>query len=63
MSNWIPTENELPDDNETVIVHALDNDPPVWLGYYDAGDWYSVDSFACYVTHWMPLPEPPEFRP
>lgn len=60
MSNWIPTDKALPDSNETVIVHSADCDPPVWLGYIEDGEWWHIDGWPAPVTHWMPMPEPPE---
>lgn len=61
MSTWTTVDTELPDSNETVLVFAPEADPPVWMGYIEDGEWWLVDAYRARVTHWMPLPEPPEF--
>jgi hypothetical protein len=63
MSRWQPTDVALPDDNETVLIYAEECEPPVWIGYIEAGVWWSIDAWQARVTHWMPLPEPPEVQP
>ena len=73
---WINVKDKLPDEEGKYIVIAYNGitidilyfykrypycnsgirtDRPVWCGYDDYGD-FEVKS----VTHWMPLPEPPE---
>ena len=51
--NWIPVTERLPDFGVDVLIYSkIDS---VCLSYYDG------DSFGhYYVTHWMPLPEPPK---
>jgi hypothetical protein len=63
---WIPVSERLPVDNSQVLFYDNDgiiykgvhsNNTPQWEsngGYYWHGSEYK------YVTHWMPLPEPPE---
>lgn len=65
---WISVEDRLPEIGEEVLVvdvdvsdvivrvYSLNHDTK---GYYwdDEGGWWN--DFEC-VTHWMPLPEPPE---
>lgn len=61
---WIPVSERLPEDNiEVLIFDGTDiflachqSRVPQWSGdgaYYHGG-WYYM------ITHWMPLPEPPE---
>jgi hypothetical protein len=60
MPTWTSIDKALPDDDETVLIFAEECDPPVWLGYIEAGVWYSADAWQTRVTHWMPMPEAPE---
>ena len=66
-SEWISVDTELPDRSEVAIV-AMRNGGR-WLGWFWKGKWYDenqkefgVTSHGddLTVTHWMPLPEPPE---
>ena len=62
-NGWIPAERELPDSDKTVLVYATDGPPVgVWLAYYlvETEEWRYVNGSDAEVTHWMPLPEPPE---
>jgi len=60
---WIPVSEKLPKDNQEVLIYAdliakgvHSTKSRQWSadGYYYHGDWYDT------VTHWMPLPQPPE---
>ncbi len=62
MSNWISVDERLPEPFEIVIVAG-------GCGYYDGRDWrtklerteFGTDrKIQWHVTHWMPLPPPPE---
>ncbi len=75
---WISVENELPEDDEDVLVyHSLDDHITVGcfekdnVSYYIESDgskvytdngWETEIPWAPKggVTHWMPLPKPPE---
>jgi hypothetical protein len=58
--SWINIQDQLPPYDSNILVW---NGDYMDVAYYDgvktkkldAGDWNN-----CYITHWMPLPEPPE---
>lgn len=63
--NWIPVSERLPDADVDVLVYVPGVDSSyVWLGFIENDVWYwdtgSTMDFP--VTHWMPLPEPPEVQ-
>lgn len=63
-NQWIEVENSLPrNDGQYLVSHpngvsiaTWNSDQPCWDDEY--GDDYWRDPIG-YVTHWMPLPEPP----
>ena len=62
-SSWIPCSEKMPDDNVDVLVY----DYGILIARYNIYDKYDIgwmEKFECYpltnVTHWMPLPEPPQ---
>ena len=60
---WISVEDMLPEGFRPVIVcrEKVKGEYVVEQGYKDVGDWWKVYSTRTKkVTHWMPLPEPPE---
>lgn len=60
---WISVEDRLPDAFTPVIVCRPGNDVAhiVEQGCKDVMDWWKVyGTRTKKVTHWMPLPEPPE---
>lgn len=65
MNNWIRVRDKLPEVDETVIAYCrFGNDPAntfMSLAYVDAhGAWAEwPTSRNANVTHWMPLPDPP----
>jgi len=75
-SQWVSVEDRLPSDRRLVIVNAAwlyeeDDGPASYIStahYVPAVGWRECDQHegekAGYldlpVTHWMPLPEPPE---
>lgn len=60
---WIPCSDRLPGVEQIVIVYGGEG---VSLAkrslYQDDAEWYEVNEryFTLDVTHWQPLPEPPE---
>ena len=68
---WIPVSERLPEEFTPVLTFSKDNDKPVtailaagfwWSNVDDAGFWWSNVDWALDVTHWMPLPQPPEVK-
>lgn len=62
MSDWISVNDRLPENHRSVLVS--DNFGNVFDGiYYNGKNFIIRSSFGDSVngvTHWMPLPEPPE---
>lgn len=69
MSEWQPIET-APRDGKSILVHARDGDMIVahweeqpafgWSDWADSRTGYRVHKRSAYVTHWMPLPDPPK---
>ena len=68
MSDWIKCSERLPNVGERVLMNVGKS---VFEGWHDGRIWVRYDDFdespasfeelMCKrVTHWMPLPEPPE---
>lgn len=57
---WISVKDRLPEEKECVFVHYVDG----WMtkAFMLGGKWYTISGETSWlsVTHWMPLPEPPE---
>ena len=65
MSEWIPVSEQMPADQETVLVCQRDDGMEV--AYYDArkdvwcrscDDYWRVSNEDSRIIAWMPLPEP-----
>ena len=67
VGGWISVKDKMPMLVETVLFTGKRYDGG-WLGtkrgYFDGTEWYADDAGTIYatttVTHWMPLPKPPE---
>lgn len=68
VQKWIPVSERLPDKPGDYLVLAYNGNDTFVSEYYRThilpGDegymtWVK-DQYACYPTHWMPLPEPPK---
>lgn len=65
MSKWISIEDGLPFDYVYVLVAVC---PPAQnnlthMAFLRKGEWEVVSekgNHSCFITHWMPLPEPPK---
>lgn len=57
---WHATGDALPDDECTVLIASPRLDPPVWMGFLSANQWFSVDAMPLRdVTHWADIPAGP----
>jgi hypothetical protein len=58
---WIPVSERLPEVKGRYICSIMYKEEPkkIWVEqrYWDGYGW---DMYTSIVTHWMPLPEPPE---
>ena len=63
---WIPVSERLPEVNEdvfTVVYDTNDGSTSVSaLKHHGDGVWFIWDKGYYVVTHWMPLPKPPEVQ-
>jgi len=61
MSEWISVKDKLPKPSTEVLIFIYDI---LALGYMESdGEWWNdadEKEHSESVTHWMPLPEPPE---
>jgi hypothetical protein len=59
LSEWISIDDRLPNRAEDVIVFSEDKFQ-IDIGFLMNGKWFSDRGELPTVTHWMPLPNPPE---
>jgi len=62
VSDWTSCADRLPDDDLTVLFYAPKLiTEPVWLGYLDDEEWRTMEGDSIEgVTHWRPVPAPPD---
>lgn len=63
--NWFPIAERLPEKTGHYLVNIkCPRGKWIEICSFDGSEWESVDDYADiatkWVTHWMPLPEPPE---
>lgn len=56
---WIPLGERMPEHDIECLV--CDAGLSIFMSMLSEGVWYT-DGYAVDVTHWMPLPEPPEVK-
>jgi len=54
---WISVKERLPEPYTHVLCHAFGN---VFVAMRDKDGWMGLEYANEYITHWMPLPQPPE---
>lgn len=63
---WRHVSTELPNAEETVLIHVPTSDEPVWFGYYDGASlWFDVSGAVIRgesVKHWAPMLAGPGLR-
>ena len=72
VQEWISVDDRLPEEDDNYIVTACDEGcsagEGIWYStvvvvaeyYKGSWTWYDEYSLEGIVTHWMPMPEPPE---
>lgn len=66
MSEWIGVKKQLPDKGKNVLVYATAkyiNGEKISIDRLEEGEKHPIWMYThgwFEVTHWMPLPEPPE---
>jgi hypothetical protein len=62
VSDWISVKQELPQDGTNVLVFTNYWSSYPFVAYIERGEWHGhrILSRPDAVTHWMPLPAPPE---
>lgn len=57
---WVLVSERMPDADETVLIYAPDDDPPVMEGYFDGECWVATPGIVgWHVTHWAEKPKGP----
>ena len=58
---WTPVKDALPEDGQPCLVYTRQRGRFALVYQWEYCDEYEINSFDTFeVTHWMPLPEPPE---
>lgn len=62
--NWISVKNELPQGGKCLIFIKGEYHDSIHVAYYnnETDKWKGAQAHSIFenVTHWMPLPKPPE---
>jgi len=63
MNEWILIEDKLPDDKQNILAYGNGEMHFAWYQEKNKGRTYEWDCdtySANTITHWMPLPNPPQ---
>jgi hypothetical protein len=55
MSEWISVKDRLPEHGSTCLIVTTKKEEGISIAWFEKAYWSKWD-----VTHWMPLPKPPE---
>jgi hypothetical protein len=58
--DWIPVSERLPEVHSPVLVSITESRYPTVATMSLDGEWLFGEGYPVTVTHWMPLPAPPE---
>lgn len=62
IGGWISVKDRLPEDTGDHLVYTCKEYTGIFWFDRDKKEWIEVGDYPCiagYITHWMPLPEPP----
>ena len=62
VSGWVSVEDAVPKDGQEAVALCMDGTKDVITYDAERGAWWGCEGWwpTSYITHWMPLPEPPE---
>lgn len=63
VQEWIPVTERLPENIANRVLVVCERSNGVFYAHYEKPFWINLETdkpFISTVTHWMPLPEPPE---
>ena len=63
MSEWISVEERMPSRDSNVLIYLrTNNESWVHVSWFSGDYWVDEDGLPLvyYISHWMPLPEPPK---
>ena len=62
-SGWISVDERLPEAYNDFLVCILEYDTGYQyqcVSYFDGNKWLDADGTIDFITHWRPLPQPPQ---
>ena len=60
MSEWISVKERLPETGEWMLAWCGNGCSVAAHPFLDGRGWFDTNLLPIFVTHWMPLPTPPE---
>lgn len=65
VQEWIPVTERLPENIANRVLVVCERSNGVFYAHYEKPFWINLETdkpFISTVTHWMPLPDPPEIE-